>query len=148
MEVYVALTDRHTWGKGIDPIVALYHSMQSYDDQKQAQIYKITFPENYELPNDEVMKSPYQAIDLVGVDGMGAISYPKGCEVVDLGVMNITGIPAKFRTIKNKVRTFCENPKDAVSGSGKAMSKLVNKRCPGCNAGPGEHHLKDCPATL
>lgn len=93
-EIYVVMTSRNTWGKGPEPVIALYHACQGYDDIQQAQFYRFDFPEE---------KKWWEALLEVNVDGMGAVRYPEGVECVDLGVMQITGIPAKIQTIKRRI---------------------------------------------
>jgi len=93
-EIYVVMTSRQTWGKGNDPVIALFHACQMYDDIKQAQFYLFDFPEE---------KNWWEALLEVNVDGMGVVTYPKEVEVTDLGVMDIVGIPARLNTIKRKV---------------------------------------------
>lgn len=101
-EIYVVMTSRQTWGKGPDPVIALYHACP-YGDIEQAQFYRFTFPDGFSLPDGQPCDKWWQALIHINVDEMGIVTHPKGVKPEDLGVMRITGIPARFTTIKSRV---------------------------------------------
>lgn len=105
-EIYVVMTSRQTWGKGPDPLIAMYHACQHYDDIEQAQFYRFHFPDGFKLHDGTVCDVWLDALRQINVDGLGAVSYPKGIEPEDLGVMRVKGIPAKFQTINRKLEDF------------------------------------------
>lgn len=111
--IYLVMTSRQTWGKGPDPVVALYNACQGYSDIEQAQIYRFTWTKEIKWP---------EALMQISVDGMGAVAYPKDVQVEDLGVLKIKGIPAKFLTIQRRLMTFID---EVDLSKRKAASKLV-----------------------
>lgn len=100
--IYLVMTSRQTWGKGPDAFVAIYNACQGYEDIKQAQIYCFKFPPE---------KKWWEALLEVNVDEMGAVTFPKGVEYVDLGVMQMNGIASKICTIANRIENHLASRK-------------------------------------
>ena len=97
------MTDLGTWGKGMDLVTTMWNAVQGKSEIKQGQFYRFDWPDDWADEDGEKLRGWQWAVAMINVDQMGAVTYPKGVKVTELGVHNLVGVAPKFLVIRDKL---------------------------------------------